>query len=44
MAEKTSNKAKKKVNDTVKRLMGEKYDEESNRYRDEDTGKYTHGP
>jgi hypothetical protein len=32
------------VNDAVKRLMGEKYHEESNRYRDEDTGKYTHGP
>lgn len=42
--EKKRNRAKKKVNDTLKDLMGEGYDEKSDRYRDEKTGKYTHSP
>lgn len=44
MAGKKCNKAKKKVNDTVRDLMGEEYDQNSNRYRDKKTGKYTHAP
>ncbi|WP_318571200.1 hypothetical protein [Salinigranum marinum] len=44
MAEKNSNKVKKAARETMKKLTNEEYDNESERYKDRKSKKYTTGP
>lgn len=44
MPEKTSNKVKKTIDRVKNKVTGEEYDEEAERYRDSDSGKFTRGP
>ena len=44
MAEKKSNKAKKIIRESIKKVTNEEYDEKSKRYKDKDDKKYTTGP
>jgi len=44
MPEKTSNKVKKKVDEVKNKITGEEWDDDAERYRNSDDGKFTRGP
>jgi hypothetical protein len=44
MAKKPSNKARKLADKALRKITKEEYDEESERYRNKNTGEYTRGP
>ena len=44
MPEKTSNKAKKAADKVLRKITNEEYNDDSERYRDKDSKKYTRGP
>ncbi|WP_161569882.1 hypothetical protein [Salinigranum halophilum] len=44
MPEKTSNKVKKAADKLLRTITNEEYNDESKRYRDRDSKKYTRGP
>jgi hypothetical protein len=44
MPGKTSNKVKKAADKVLRKITNEEYDDESERFRDKDSKKYTRGP